>query len=263
MLVDLIVENSSVGIFEFLSINLLSFKLFLGVYFSLLLTPKLFSLSLFLILLSNHSHLTHVLAVNLILLSYGSFLVCQVALLVRPKRIISNLRVCRACGNAAPRTLPRSNFRDTLVSSKTVFFACNCGLIAWYAVLMEGLSDNAVTEMFYPTDTIKNINLSIIYSTSKLGQASIYWLLWKGWLLFLHVLILYLNRRFFELLWRCIKRFSDLLVLFVEILWVVDELTLTSLYSHHALLALGIDSHFHRTASRFRSFCRYMAHIIC
>ena len=218
MLVDLIVENSSVGIFEFLSINLLSFKLFLGVYFSLLLTPKLFSLSLFLILLSNHSHLTHVLVVNLILLSYGSFLVCQVALLVRPKRIISHLRVCRACGNAAPRTLPRSNFRDTLVSSKTVLFACNCWLIAYYAVLMERLSDDTITEMFYPTDSIQNIDLSVINSSSKFRQASINRLLWKRWLLFLHVLILNLNRRFFELLLTSIKRLSNLLILLIEIL---------------------------------------------
>jgi hypothetical protein len=100
-------------------------------------------------------------------------------LLVGPKRIISHLRVCRARSDTTPRALSRSNIRDTLVSSETVFFACNCGLIAYYAVLMKRFSDNAITEMLYATYTIENIDLSFINSTSEFGQASTDWLLWK------------------------------------------------------------------------------------
>jgi len=128
---------------------------------------------------------------------------------------------------------------------------------------MERLSDNTITEMFYPTNSIKNIDLSFINSTSKFRYASTDWLLWKRWLLFLHVLILNLNRRFFELLWTSVKRFGNLLVLFIKILWVVYELTLTSLYGHHALLVLWICAHFHEFSSRVRGFCRNLAHIIC
>ena len=88
MLVDLVVENASVRVFQFCSVDVLLLKLLLSLNLAPLVLHSLERLFLFLPLLLWHCEGVHVLGVNLVLLVDGCFLVSQVPLLVGVERVV-------------------------------------------------------------------------------------------------------------------------------------------------------------------------------
>ena len=175
----------------------MSLKLLLSSHFSCLITPLLLSFLHILDLLGWHGDLTHMLAINLVLLSNSSFLVSQISLLIRPEGVISDLRVSRTLpfGYAAPGTLPRPYIWHAIILSEAKVFSSHRWLVAHRAIVVKRLSHNAVAEMLYATYTVEYINVTIVNTASKFRKSTLGLLGYYGLGWFLLVLI-------FDFKWR-------------------------------------------------------------
>ena len=167
VLIDLIVENTSVRIFQFRLVQHLCLILLLGLHLAPLLLHFFFRFQQVLLLLRWHCERVHMLRIDLILLVNSRLLMVLIPLLVCIERIVCYFSINRRI-SAETSSWVFSGTRlrlNCFVPFKAVISpVCNCWLVCSWNEVLQWLSHDAIAKMLHTANTIEDINATVMYA---------------------------------------------------------------------------------------------------